>query len=420
MLTARTNKLVHNFLSLGTVQAISSLIQLIVIPHVIGKLGIDGFGVVAVAQVVMLMLSAFTDYSFNQSAIKEISLWRNDTTVISRIFYRVLFSKLVLCIFAFLFLFALVLIVPLFRTHALLYLMAFLYVIGQSLIVNWLFQGIEKMQFIAWLTLLARTIFLVLVFVFIESRGDDWLFLFFMGTGNIIAGLVSIFIARRTLHIRYIKPEADEIRRELKEGWHVTVANLSGNFCQYANIFILRIFTNDLVVGYYGIAEKLFFTMKQVLAMFSQAIYPQICQVVLDGKENLLSYLKRIYLPFLFCVLSCCFLLFVFSPQVLSFFTGIDYSYSVFYLRMLCIAIVIICLNIPATLTLLAMDQKRKYFMIITLGMAINISFNFLLVSFFEAKGTVTAILITELFIMAGLNFQFYKSLQLQNLLKPV
>ena len=139
MLTARTNKLIHNFFSLGTVQAISSLIQLIVIPHVIGKLGIDGFGVVAVAQVVMLMLSAFTDYSFNQSAIKEISLWRNDTTVISRIFYRVLFSKLVLCIFAFLFLFALVLIVPLFRTHALLYLMAFLYVIGQSLIVNWLF-----------------------------------------------------------------------------------------------------------------------------------------------------------------------------------------------------------------------------------------------------------------------------------------
>lgn len=420
MLTARTNKLVHNFLSLGTVQAISSLIQLIVIPHVIGKLGIDGFGVVAVAQVVMLMLSAFTDYSFNQSAIKEISLWRNDTTVISKIFYRVLFSKLVLCIFAFLFLFALVLIVPLFRTHALLYLMAFVYVIGQSLIVNWLFQGIEKMQFIAWLTLLARTIFLVLVFVFIKGRGDDWLFLFFMGTGNIIAGLVSIFIACRTLHIRYIKPEADEIRRELKEGWHITVANLSGNFCQYANIFILRIFTNDILVGYYGIAEKLFFTMKQVLAMFSQAIYPQICQVVLDGKENLLSCLKRIYLPFLACTLSGCLLLFVFSPQVLSFFTGIDYSYSVFYLRMLCIAIVIICLNIPATLTLLAMDQKRKYFMIITLGMAINISFNFLLVSFFEAKGTVTAILITELFIMAGLNFQFYKSLQLQNLLKPV
>src|SRR5688572_30342666 len=420
MRTTKKNKLVHNFFSLGAVQVISSLIQLIVVPHVIRKIGVDGFGVVAVAHVVMLLLSGFTDYGFNQTAVKSISLYRTDAAAVSKIFWTVLFSKLVLCILAFIFLLVLILCIPLFRAHAMLYLMAFTLVIGQSLFVSWLFQGIEKMQFIAVLTLLGRTIFAILVFVFIQRNEHSGLFLLFLGTGSFIAGLLSILMARRMLAIQYIKPSVADIRRELIEGWRIMIANLSSYFCQYSNIIILRIFTNDLLAGYYGIAEKIFFTAKQVLAMFSQAIYPQVCQIVLAGKERLYFFLRQIYLPFFLGIVSGSLLLFIFTPQVLSFFTGKDYHHSVYYLRMLCFVTVVICLNIPATLILLAMDQKKKYLRVSILGMLLNISANFLLVIFFEAKGTVTAILLTELFIMAGLNVGLYKILVLPDSLKPV
>jgi len=134
---------------------------------------------------------------------------------------------------------------------------------------------------------------------------------------------------------------------------------------------------------------------------------------------SLILYLKRMYLPFFLCVFAGSLLLFILSPQVLSFFIGEEYHHSVFYLRMMSIAIVIICLNIPATLSLLAMAHKKKYFQVITLGLLLNLCLNFLLVSFFEAKGTVIAVLLTEFFIMAGLNFKLYKSLRLQNVLTP-
>ena len=101
MLPAKKNKLLYNFFSLGAVQAISSLIQLIVIPHVISKIGVDGYGVIAVAQVVMFYLAAFTDYGFNQTATRDIALYKSDHTKVSKIFFRVLFSKLFLCIAAF-------------------------------------------------------------------------------------------------------------------------------------------------------------------------------------------------------------------------------------------------------------------------------------------------------------------------------
>ena len=406
MQAEKKNKLALNFFSLGFVQVINSSLQLLVIPYVIKIIGADGFGVVAVAQVVMIYLSTFTDYGFYQTATRKAALYRNDPEKISKIFSGVFFSKAVLCVFSFVLLLFLLLIVPVFRAHFLLYLMAFAFVVGQSLLMNWFFQGLEKMWFIVLTTLAGRILFVVLVFLFIKNKEDDFLFIFFMGVGNIISGIIGIWIARRVFKLRFKKTGINDILKELKEGWHYTVTNLSMNTCQYANIFVLRFFTNDLIVGYFSIAERIFFTVKQVLVIFSQSIYPRMCQLIENGKKQLNMFLRKAYIPFLICILAGSIVLFILSPQVLYFFSGKEAVHSVFILRMLCMVLVIVCLNIPSTLTLLAMDQKKGYFRIYTMGGVLNILSNIILAGLFQTTGTIVAIFITEIFITAGVIYE--------------
>lgn len=409
MLPGKKNKLSYNFFSLSIVQVINSLLQLLIIPYVISVIGPDGFGIVAVAQVVMFYLSAFTDYGFNQTATRDIALYRTDRIKISRIFFRILFSKLLLCFLAFIILLILLLFVPVFRTHTLLYLMAFVFVVGQSTLVSWFFQGLERMQFIALATLLARLLFILLVFFFIKSKADDFLFLFFLGFSNLIAGSVTIFAAWHIFKLQFIRPSWADIGQELKEGWHITITNLSNNTSQYANIFILRFFTNDLLVGYYSIAERIFFAMKQILVIFSQVIYPRVCQLIQSGKSQLVLFFRQIYFPFLLLVMVGCALVFIFSPQILHFFIGYKYANPSFLLRVMCVAVVIICMNIPACLVLLAANGKKSYLRISTIGAILNIIANIILVRFFDATGTVVAIIITELFITIGLYWEVYR-----------
>lgn len=414
MFNAKKNKLVYNFFSLGAVQAISSLIQLLVIPHVIGKIGVDGFGVVAVAQVVMFYFAVFTDYGFNQSATKDIALYKGDHKKVSQIFFKVFFSKLFLCFIALILLFLLVLFIPLFRMHRLLYYMAFVFVIGQSILINWFFQGLERMQFIAFATLIARILFAISVFLFIRTKGDDFLFLFFLGSGNVIAGVLSIFVAFRIYKLQFVRPSLKDITGELKGGWQITMSHLSNSTCHYANIFILRFFVNDLVVGYYSIAERIFFTMKQVFVVFSQAAYPKVCQLVRQGKEQAASFIRQTYSPFLLAVIFGCIALFILSPQVLYFFMGHEYSNAVFYLRVLSIASVVVCLNIPGTLILLAMDRKTTYFRIYAIASVVNILLNIMLARFFGATGTVMTIFISEFLITMALSRAVYRDKQMQ------
>jgi PST family polysaccharide transporter len=410
MLIEKNTRLVYNFFSLGFVQVINSALHLLVIPYVIFTIGTAGYGVISIAQVVMIYLATFVDFGFNQTATRTISVNRDDREKVSNIFFRVLFTKMILCVIAFVLLLFLVQIIPVFRSHQLLYIMAFVFVVGQAMLMNWFFQGIEKMWFIVLTTLIGRILFVILVFLFIENKGDDFLFLFFMGIGNMLAGFIGIAIVLRTYRFKISIPGRAEILDELKEGWHFTVTNLSMNTCQYANILVLRFFTNDLIVGYFSIAERIYLALKQGLVIFSQSVYPGVCLLVQNGKEQLAAFFKRVYIPFLVFVISCGILLIVFAHQVLYFFSGKEAIHSVFILRMMCIVLVIVCLNIPSTLTLLAMNEKKGYFKIYALGGILSIFSNIVLANYFQTNGTIMAIFISEIFITAGVIYENRKA----------
>lgn len=418
MSTHANKRVISNFVALGIVQGTNFLLPIFVMPHVIKRIGADGFGVVAIAQVVMLYLSTIADYGFNLTATRSISVHRDDTLQVSRVFFTTLASKLFITLLCFILLLLLVLVVPIFRDNYLLYILGFTYVIGQSMLATWIFQGMEKMQYITVSTLIARVIFILLVIIFIRQREDKKLFLFFLGIGNMIAGILSIYLAMIIFKLKFVKPLWTDIIYELKSGWQITISNLSINTFQYVNIFILRLFTNDLIVGYYSVAERIFFAIRQILGLFSQAIYPRICQLAIQARAQLMLFLKQFYVPFLICVAGGCVITFVLTPQIVNVFLHKESELAILLLKILCFVPIIVCLNVPSYLLLLAYDQKRSYFSILTLGTVVNLLCNLVLVHFFSAVGTAISVVITETFITIGLNWELYKTRGI-NFLKP-
>lgn len=403
------HSLFYNFFSLGFIQVANFLLSLLVIPYLIRIIGADGFGVIAVAQVLMFYLAVAADYGFNRTAIRDIALYKEDRQKISRVFFTVLASKFFICLLAFLLLLILTATVPLLREHFILYLLAFSFVVGQATLVNWFFQGMEKMHFMAVLSLFSRLLFVALVFIFIKKKSDGALYIFFMGAGNFIAGLVSIYTVIRMYKLQYIKPSRADIVYELKEGWHVTVTNLSTTTIQYIGIFILRIFTNDIVVGYYSIAERIYFSMKLMIDVFFQGAYPRVCRLMINGVGGLVTFFRKTYIPFLGLVVLASGVVFLLSPQIINFFMGHYYNNSAFLLRVFCIAVIIVCLNIPACLVLLAGNHKKNYLRIFSIGTLVNIIANLVFAPLLKASGTVLSVIITELLITIGLYIELYR-----------
>src|SRR5579872_2310363 len=114
-------KLFSNFAALSIIQGANFILPILIMPVVIRKIGADHFGVISVAQVVMIFLSTLSDYGFNLTAPRDIALHRSDTDKVSEIFSVVVVSRLMLCAVTYALLWVLLAVVPLFREHLLLY-----------------------------------------------------------------------------------------------------------------------------------------------------------------------------------------------------------------------------------------------------------------------------------------------------------
>ena len=169
-------------------------------------------------------------------------------------------------------------------------------------------------------------------------------------------------------------------------------------------------FTNDLIAGYYSVAEKIFLATRQLPVMFSQGLYPPLCELMQKGKMSTQSFFRSVYVPFLLLMLLAGVLLFSFAPFIISLFLGADSGNAVLLLRLFCIGPLIVCLHIPASQLLMAANQKKSYLRVLTAGTVLNIICNLLLVQVWGPVGTTVTVLLTELFITVGFNRELYKN----------
>lgn len=406
-----TRTFFKNFFSLGAVQVINSLLQLVVVPFVISRIGIAQFGVVAVAQVVVNYMATFTDYHFNQSGTKAVSLNTKDKIFLSDLFSKVYVVKLLLIALALLVLLLLFFLFSFIRENFLLYLLSFVYVLGYALQPVWFLQGVEKMQWIAAASLGSRVLFVGLILLFMKNAGDSWQYLFFLGVGLVITGLASILFVYKRFGLKWRMPAVNEIREEIKTGWHITASNISMNIMQYGNLFILRVFATDVIAGYFSVAERVFFTMKYALSIFSQAIFPGMCRAAAQSKIILAGFIRKFFVPFFVLVIAGSMTVYLLATQILGFFLDSVSEDAIFILRTLCIIMPVISLNQPAALTLLAYERNKTYAAVFTTALIINVLSNVILAYYLEAKGTLIAIFITETFITIALWLSMRKTL---------
>ena len=318
--------LISNFFSLSILQSLNLLLPLLTFPYLVRVLGVDNFGLVMFAQSFILYFLVFVDFGFNYSATREISIHRFNKEKISEIFSCVIQIKIVFVLISFLILTLTVNIFEKFNSDIELYYLTFLYVIGHSFIPTWNFQGIEEMKYITYINILAKGSFTILIFLFIKSS-EDYLYVPLMnGLGYIASAIFSLILVFKKYDLVIKFYNARVLLRYIKESFDYFLSRISVSLFTSSNVFVLGIFTNNIIVGYFSIAEKIYNALRSLYGPVSRTLYPYI-----SSKKNITLYKKIFYSITLFNFLIVGVFWF-FAPDIINIISGefIDLSISVF------------------------------------------------------------------------------------------
>ena len=98
----------NNTVSLTLLQATNYLLPLIALPYLARILGPEFFGIVMYAQVFNRYFYITTEYGFDYTGTRQISISRDDSIKLNNIFWSIIYTKIIICLFCFLVLLILV------------------------------------------------------------------------------------------------------------------------------------------------------------------------------------------------------------------------------------------------------------------------------------------------------------------------
>jgi len=244
---------------------------------------------------------------------------------------------------------------------------------------------------------------LVCMILFINDESDYLFVLPCYASGPLVTSVAAMFLVRKVFQLKFNLSKFVRIKNKLVEGFSLFLSNISVTLYSSATLIILGAFATDLVVGYYSAAEKIMMVPRQLLGVFSQAIYSKVCLLADQGYHPLEKLWRKLMPPFLVAVFLICTATLIFSNELAHFVTGHSSKPVSFLIKLLSFVPFIVALNIKSYQTLLAYNLRVQCLSILVFASLSNILINGILSYFFGASGTVISLLITETIISVGL-----------------
>ncbi|EKG91177.1 polysaccharide biosynthesis family protein [Vibrio paracholerae HE-16] len=404
--TEEKRRLASNILSLGVLQGANYILPLLTVPYLVRVLGPEYFGKLAFATATITYFMLVTDYGFNLSATRQISIHRYNKDKVNEIFSSVMMIKTALMVVSFGLMSLLVFSFEKFSQNWEVYYITFGMVIGQVLFPVWFFQGMERMKYITYLNLGAKAFFTVCIFIFVKEKADYLLVPLLTAMGFIVAGIWSLYLVKKEFNVRFTWQTVATLKHQLVEGWHVFFSSIAISVYTISTTFVLGLFTNNTVVGYFAAADKIVQATKGLYQPVSQAIYPLIGKKIHEDKQAGLTFVHKITWVVGTGMFLISVLLFLLAEPIINLMLGQQYQQSILLLQIMAFLPFIIALsNIFGIQTMLNLGYKQAFSRILVVAAILGVGLSLVLVPIYEGLGIAVTLLAVECFVTVIMYF---------------
>jgi len=331
------------------------LINLLLYPYLIRTLGKESYGtyIFILSNVQLFVLFFASGFSF--PAIKKISLNTDNLQIKSQTISEVFTAKFILFSFCAVVLAICIFFVPFVRENKLLYIIILSTSFGDMLFPLWYFQGMQQMKFVTYVNLSGRLLSIPLIFIFVKSPADLFVFTLIMSILPFCGCLFTFFYLTGKEKIRFRFVPLKTLKPVFKDAmpfyWTTAFSQLKNEGVK----FITGIFWGMDNVAIYDLANKIINIAGILTGSINTAIFPKVIKNLSAEK------IKRIFRYETIIGLSITALLIAFGYWAVLILGGKD-MIGAYYLVVIMSITVFTSLLVGCYVNYIFVPQNRYYF----------------------------------------------------------
>jgi PST family polysaccharide transporter len=402
------NKIFESVFSLGLVQMIVLATAFISLGYFSRIFDNDTLGKMVFLLSFSQLFVILSDYGFNLSATKDVSLHKKSDQYVFDIWLAVSEIKIIISTFAFIFYMGFFYLYKDQEYNLLDCAIAYLVVIGNILASQWLYQGLGELKFVSIISIFSRLIFFVSIFLCVKDVNDFRAAIFLQSAPNFIVGIVVLpYTIAKFKKCNFKKHTIPELLLLMKKSWYSFISVAAINVYTTSNVVFLGLLTTPSVVANYNLAEKIVRAMQAVYIPIANAMYPHMSHEMSKNQGSTLSFGHKfaIYSGVISFAMGC--IVAYFSSFTIYLLFGAGYPDAEIYLKIIAfVPFLSILANVYGVLIMLPMGMEKKFSKTLLLAAILNVVIFYLMVLNYSGNGAGFANLAIEFFIFV--NFIYF------------
>lgn len=399
-------KLAANFSFLTGGEIFSKICTFAAFTYLARTLGPQQFGYLEFALAIMVFLSLFVDFGSSPYGAREIAL---NPESLPHHLTKVISLRILLALLAVLVVFCAVPFLPQqYSSISKLLTILSLSLLGIPFFLNWVFQGLDRMKWVAIGSIVRQLTFASLVFFYFRKTTPLW----HIGLLELLA-VSSVIIYYWGIYSRYVAPpkikfQFFSVLTTIKHTAPIGLSEIGWASMWYSATIMLGLIVGGEEVGWFGVAHRTVMAIHAFVWLYFYNLLPSISRCKKHPEQTLQSLMANSFLITSWSSLFFAVLATVFAGQLMSLLYGVKFIPAAPIFLVLAWMIPISLLSGHYRYTLIAYKFQKYEFFSTLVAALLAIILGLLLIPNYGALGAALALILAKIvnFILAYIYVQ--------------
>jgi O-antigen/teichoic acid export membrane protein len=394
---SKARRVAQNYLSVSAANLVNRVISFLVVAYAARVLGPRAYGQLSWAQAVYLYGTCFADLGLWTLGVRTLAqecenVQPHVSNYVSLRMLTALAAAVLLAAFA--------MVSGQSETTKWLVILYGLSLLATSVLIDWVFTGLQRMEFVGSARILSQVTYAGLVIALVRGQREMLFFPLLTFVGLSASAAFLIFIFRRLYPSFRFHPEPDVWPRLLREALPLGVSGLVIPVYVLLPTLMVGWLRGEAATGHYGGAFRIVQVVHQLLNLALVTLYPVVASRWKHAPEAIGRLLERILKIFLVLGVPIAMGALVVGSQMVILILGDRFSNSVIPFQIMLWNVVIVGISSVYAQLVLVMNGKHSEFLkVIACGAVASVIFDLLLIPRFSYVGAAVAWVLAEMVI---------------------